>query len=108
MKIEIDLDHCFLRRVFRVSLVGKQRQKQKIDGPLTWLNELMEQMLLARQDPANTFGVKFRVGWRRHSQLKTSGFEPDIAPVSPSIETTRAPAGGEIRSTLWSTRPKKI
>jgi hypothetical protein len=71
MQVQINLDSSFLRCVFRFGFVFKQREKQEVDGSLARANQIVEEMALSGDDPADTFSIEFWV--RRHIAIEVTG-----------------------------------
>jgi len=71
VQVQINLDSSFLRCVFRFGFVLEQRQQQEVDGSLARANQIVEEMALSGNDPADTFGLEFWV--RQHIDIGVTG-----------------------------------
>ena len=90
VQVQVDLDRRLLRRVFGFGFVLQQRKQQKVDGALAGADQVMKQVLFARQNAADALGFEFRIwhasslfvtelhvcnvtGWQSHYSLSRRG-----------------------------------
>ncbi len=62
MQVEVDLDGRFLSGVFGLRFILEQGEQQKEDGAFAGADEVMKQVLFARQNAADALGLEFGIG----------------------------------------------